>query len=126
MIWSGDPLEVSAAEPVFIDGVRQPLETRQTRLRDRYRHLPRRDLPGVPALTPQMGLTGSALAVRRLHFLLSHPLRGPLVRAMGERRFQGLYSLIAIVTFGLMIYFYGGSARSRWTVGDAGWIAAAF
>jgi imidazolonepropionase-like amidohydrolase len=46
VIWSGDPLEgSSAAEMVFIDGVRQPLETRQTRLRDRYRYLPRRDLP---------------------------------------------------------------------------------
>jgi len=46
VIWSGDPLEgSSAAEQVFIDGVRQPLETHQTRLRDRYRHLPRRDLP---------------------------------------------------------------------------------
>ena len=47
VIWSGDPLEVSsAAEQVYIDGVRQPLETHQTRLRDRYRYLPgRRDLP---------------------------------------------------------------------------------
>jgi imidazolonepropionase-like amidohydrolase len=46
VIWSGDPLEgSSAAEMVFIDGIRQPLETRQTRLRDRYRYLPRRDLP---------------------------------------------------------------------------------
>ena len=40
VIWSGDPLEgTSAAEQVFIDGVRQPLETHQTRLRDRYRYL---------------------------------------------------------------------------------------
>jgi imidazolonepropionase-like amidohydrolase len=47
VIWSGDPLEVSsAAEQVYIDGARQPLETHQTRLRDRYRYLPgRRDLP---------------------------------------------------------------------------------
>jgi imidazolonepropionase-like amidohydrolase len=46
VIWSGDPLEgSSAAETVFIDGVRQPLDTHQTRLRDRYRYLPRRDLP---------------------------------------------------------------------------------
>jgi imidazolonepropionase-like amidohydrolase len=46
VIWSGDPLEgTSAAEQVYIDGVRQPLETHQTRLRDRYRYLPRRDLP---------------------------------------------------------------------------------
>jgi len=40
VIWSGDPLEgTSAAEQVFIDGVRQPLETHQTKLRDRYRSL---------------------------------------------------------------------------------------
>ncbi|MBA3511475.1 amidohydrolase family protein [Sphingomonas sp.] len=46
VIWSGDPLEgASAAETVFIDGVQQPLVTHQTRLRDRYRYLPRRDLP---------------------------------------------------------------------------------
>jgi imidazolonepropionase-like amidohydrolase len=46
VIWSGDPLEgTSAAEQVYIDGVRQPLDTHQTRLRDRYRYLPRRDLP---------------------------------------------------------------------------------
>jgi len=47
VIWSGDPLEgASAAEQVFIDGVRQPLDTHQTRLRERYRYLPgRRDLP---------------------------------------------------------------------------------
>ena len=48
VIWSGDPLEgASAAEQVFIDGVRQPLDTHQTRLRDRYRHLPRQQLPEV-------------------------------------------------------------------------------
>ena len=46
VIWSGDPLEGSiAAEIVYIDGVRQPLDNHQTRLRDRYRDLARRDLP---------------------------------------------------------------------------------
>jgi imidazolonepropionase-like amidohydrolase len=46
VIWSGDPLEgSSAAEQVFIDGVRQPLETHQTRLLDRYRDLRRSSLP---------------------------------------------------------------------------------
>jgi imidazolonepropionase-like amidohydrolase len=46
VIWSGDPLEgTSAAEQVYIDGVRQPLDTHQTRLLQRYRYLPRRDLP---------------------------------------------------------------------------------
>ena len=46
VIWSGDPLEgSSAAEQVYIDGIRQPLDSHQTKLRDRYRYLPRQDLP---------------------------------------------------------------------------------
>lgn len=37
VIWDGDPLEVqSAPTAVFIEGVEQPLVSRQTRLRDRY------------------------------------------------------------------------------------------
>lgn len=37
VIWDGDPLEVqSAPAAVFIEGVEQPLVSRQTRLRDRY------------------------------------------------------------------------------------------
>ena len=46
VIWSGDPLDPrTAAEEVYIDGVRQPLESHQSRLLERYRFLPRRDLP---------------------------------------------------------------------------------
>lgn len=38
VIWDGDPLQVtSAPTAVFIEGVEQPLVSRQTRLRDRYR-----------------------------------------------------------------------------------------
>lgn len=37
VLWSGDPLELaSAAERVWIDGVEQSMENRQTRLRTRY------------------------------------------------------------------------------------------
>lgn len=46
VLWSGDPLEMTShAEAVWIDGVAQPLETRQTRLRDRYRDLTPGTLP---------------------------------------------------------------------------------
>ena len=46
VIWSGDPLELSSApEAVWIDGVRQSLDNHQTKLRDRYRSLERRNLP---------------------------------------------------------------------------------
>ena len=46
VIWSGDPLQVSSnAEVVFIDGVQQPMDTRQTKLRERYKDLSRDVLP---------------------------------------------------------------------------------
>ncbi len=43
VVWSGDPFELaSRPEVVIIGGVVQSLETHQTRLRDRYRTLPKR------------------------------------------------------------------------------------
>ena len=46
VVWSGDPLENgSTAEIVLIDGVQQPLDNHQTRLRDRYRTAGEGDLP---------------------------------------------------------------------------------
>ena len=46
VIWDGDPLEVgSTPVRVYIDGVEQPLENHQSRLRDRYRDLDESDLP---------------------------------------------------------------------------------
>ncbi len=42
VVWSGDPLELSSrAEIVIIGGVVQPLDSHQTRLRDRYRVMPK-------------------------------------------------------------------------------------
>jgi len=42
VLWSGDPLELSTrAETVIIGGVVQSLDSHQTRLRDRYRVLPK-------------------------------------------------------------------------------------
>jgi uncharacterized membrane protein len=75
-------------------------------------------------MTLQMGLTLSAVLFVGLHFLLSHPFRGPLVRAVGEGPFRGIYSLIALLTFGGMVYFYRKIGREPplWDAGDAGWI----
>ena len=37
VVWDGDPLDVtSAPRQIFINGVAQSMETRQTKLRDRY------------------------------------------------------------------------------------------
>ena len=75
-------------------------------------------------MNPHLALFLSAIAFVGLHFLLSHPLRRPLVRAMGEKSFQGVYSLLALLTFGSMIYFYHASGREPplWDAGEAGWI----
>jgi imidazolonepropionase-like amidohydrolase len=46
VIWDGDPLELGTVPTrVFIDGIEQPLDSHQSRLRDRYRDLDERDLP---------------------------------------------------------------------------------
>ena len=48
VIWDGDPLEIgSTAVAVYIDGVAQPLETRQQLLRDRYLTPPDGQLPNA-------------------------------------------------------------------------------
>jgi uncharacterized membrane protein len=76
-------------------------------------------------VTLQEGLLLSAVAFVGMHFLLSHPLRAPLVRAFGEGPFRGIYSLIALLTFGAMVYFYHAIGREPplWDSGRAGWIA---
>ena len=76
-------------------------------------------------MTPQASLLLSSIAFVGTHFLLSHPLRGPLVRTMGEGPFRGVYSMVALITFGLMVFFYHAIGRETylmWNAGDAGWI----
>lgn len=48
-------------------------------------------------------LIAASLAFVGLHFALSHPLRAPLVRMLGELGFRGLYSLVALACFVWMI-----------------------
>ena len=57
------------------------------------------------------------------HFLMSHPLRGPLVNAMGEGPFLGVYSLVSAVTLGWIGYAYWTAAPTEplWPVGDGLW-----
>ncbi|WP_067789819.1 amidohydrolase family protein [Paraurantiacibacter namhicola] len=46
VIWDGDPLELTSAPlRVWIDGVEQPLDNHQSRLRERYRDLDEDELP---------------------------------------------------------------------------------
>lgn len=65
----------------------------------------------------------SAVAFVGSHFLLSHPLRKPLVAALGEKGFLGLYSLVALVTLGWMILAYRAAPSTQflWPVSDLLW-----
>ena len=57
---------------------------------------------------------------------MSHPLRAPMVRAMGEQAFRGVYSLVSLIYFGAIIYFYHAIGREEvmGTVGDLLWLLA--
>lgn len=68
-------------------------------------------------------VVAAAIAFVGTHFLLSHPLRAPLVRAAGERGFLGLYSLVAAVTLGWLALAYRAApaATPLWPVGDLLW-----
>ena len=37
------------------------------------------------------------------HFLMSHPLRAAMARALGAAGFMGIYSLVSLATFGWAI-----------------------
>jgi len=74
------------------------------------------------------GLIAGALAFVGSHFLLSHPLRAPLVRALGEKGFSGVYSLTAFATMGWMITAFRAitpGAQPLWDgTGAAPWLIA--
>jgi len=65
----------------------------------------------------------AAIAFVGTHFLLSHPLRKPLVDAVGERGFLGLYSLVAAANLVWLVLAYRAAPDTApyWPVGDGLW-----
>jgi uncharacterized membrane protein len=57
-------------------------------------------------MTPTVHLAAATTAFLVTHFVPSTPLRPPLVAAMGEWPYRGLYSLVALGTLGWMIWAY--------------------
>lgn len=55
-------------------------------------------------MTPLTQLILATVSFVGSHFLLSHPLRASLVKRMGETGFLGIYSLVALLTFGWMVW----------------------
>ena len=75
-----------------------------------------------PAL---LSLKFASVAFVGSHFLLSHPLRGALVRAIGNVAFLGLYSLVALGMLGWMSSaFRAAPAADLGGSGEIGWVIA--
>jgi uncharacterized membrane protein len=53
----------------------------------------------------------ASIAFLATHFVTSTPLRPALVRAIGEWPYRGIYSLVALVTLGWMIWAYTQTPR---------------
>ena len=68
----------------------------------------------------------AATAFVGTHFLLSHPLRAPIVRAIGERGFLPVYALVAFATIGWLASAYRAAPMTPmlWPVGDGLWAVA--
>lgn len=69
----------------------------------------------------------ACIAFVGMHFLLSHPLRRPLVARIGEGPFLGLYSLVAFATFAWIAYAFYMAPKSAplWAGFDDGpWLVA--
>lgn len=70
-----------------------------------------------------MLLLACAIAFVGTHFILSHPLRQPLVGAAGEKGFLAIYSLVAFATLGAMVWAYLKTPQTAalWNAGNGLW-----
>ena len=79
-------------------------------------------------MTGMTMLIVASVAFVGTHFLMSHPLRGGMVGALGEKGFASVYSLISLLTFGWMIWVYPDATVEApaplWNAGRAGEIIA--
>lgn len=75
-----------------------------------------------------VSLIAAAIAFVGTHFILSHPLRAPLVARFGANGFIGLYSLVALGTFAWAVFAFravGPGGAPLWNgMGDVLWIVA--
>ena len=68
-------------------------------------------------------VTIAAAAFVGTHFLLSHPLRAPLVKTLGAGGFMGVYALVAFATLGWLALAYRAAPATAplWNVGEGIW-----
>lgn len=74
---------------------------------------------------PLLSLLAASIAFVGSHFALSHPLRAPLVSALGENGFRILYSLVALATIAWMAFAFRAAPTADLPgSGEVGWIIA--
>ncbi|RIX27068.1 NnrU family protein [Sphingomonas edaphi] len=70
----------------------------------------------------------ASIAFVGTHFLMSHPLRAPIVARLGERGFTLAYTVVSFGTLGWMIWAYPEASAEApqplWNAGRAGFGAA--
>ena len=70
-------------------------------------------------------LVAANIAFVGSHLAMSHALRGPMVRALGDKGFQGAYTLVSFATLGWVYFaFVGAPGADLGGSGEAGWIIA--
>ena len=77
-------------------------------------------------MSPLAALALWAAAFVGSHLLMSHPLRAPLVRRLGERWFGLFYSVVSLVTFAMMVRSAGdaGPQTPLWQASLPLWVLA--
>ena len=76
-------------------------------------------------MNPQLtSLLAASTAFVGTHFIMSHPLRAGMVRALGEKGFLGLYTLVSLGTFAWMVVAFRASPAGTGEVSEGAWVAA--
>ncbi|MBM3596288.1 MAG: MFS transporter [Alphaproteobacteria bacterium] len=77
-------------------------------------------------MSPLESLVAANLLFVGGHLLMSHPLRAPMVGALGERGFLGVYSLVSVALLAWVGHLFpqAQSIWMAWPSGDALWIVA--
>lgn len=75
--------------------------------------------------SPIITLIAANIAFVGTHFAMSHPLRAPMVKALGAGGFQAAYSVVSFATLGWVYFAFKAAPPADLPgSGDAGWIAA--
>jgi len=71
-------------------------------------------------------LTIALIAFVGTHFLMSHPLRAPMVRALGAATFQIVYTLVSFATLGWAVFAFRAIPPQlpQWQAGEGSYLAA--